>query len=96
MEIISATRDEVRDALNDLLEHDMAKQRRQELSEQSFREWVYSTLRALFANLGYQLQSFEEFWQDIGINISEGWKEGRKQARREAELRRKMRERRYR
>ncbi len=96
MEIISATRDEVRDALNDLLEHDMAIQKRRELSEQSFKEWAYCTIRTIFAELGYRLQSFEEFWQDIGICISKGWQEGREQARKEAKLRREMRERRYR
>lgn len=96
MEIISATSEEVRDVMNDILEHDIAMQRRRELSEESFKEWLYNTVRAIFAKLGYQLQNFEDFWVDIGISIKEGWSDGREQAKRENELKRKMRERKYR
>lgn len=93
---ISASSDEVQAAMNDLLERDIARQRRKEMADASFREWIYDILRSVFAKLGYKLQSFEEFWQDVGINISAGWNEGREQARKEAELRRKLRERKYR
>ena len=92
---ISATDPEVREMLNDILEHDLAKRKREELSENSFKEWVYNALRSIFANLGYKLQSFEEFWKDVGISIQEGWQDGREYARKEAELRRKMRQRRF-
>lgn len=92
---ISAADPEVQDMLNDLLEHELAKKKRNELSDESFKEWVYNAVRTLLANLGYTLQSFEEFWIDIGISIKEGWQDGRNQARKEAELRRKKRQRRY-
>lgn len=91
---ISATDPEVREMINDILEHDLAKKKREELSENSFKEWVYNTIQSIFANLGYTLQSFEEFWKDVGISIQEGWKDGREYARREAELKRKLRKRR--
>lgn len=96
MEIISATSEEVQDVINDILERDITVQRRRELSDESFKEWLYNTVRTIFAKLGYQLQSFEDFWVDIGINIVTGWNEGREQARKENELKRKMRERKYR
>lgn len=96
MEIIAATSDEVRELMNDILEHDVARQRRQELSEESFKEWLYDTMRRIVAKLGYTLQKFEDFWEDLGINISNGWHEGREQARKEDELKRKIRERKYR
>lgn len=95
MEIVSPTKDELQKAINDILAQDIAKQKRQELSYQSFQEWLYSIVRVVFAKLGYELQSFEEFWRDIGINISQGWKDGREHARNEAEIKRKIRERRY-
>lgn len=96
MEIISATSEEVQDVLNDILEHDITMQRRRELSDASFKEWLYDTVRTILAKLGYQVQNFEDFWVDLGISISTGWNEGREQARRENELKRKMRERKYR
>lgn len=92
---ISATDPEVQEMLNDILEHDLAKKKREELSEISFKEWVYNALRSVFASLGYKLQSFEEFWKDVGISIQEGWQDGREHARKEAELKRKKRQRRY-
>lgn len=93
---ISAENPEVREMLNDILEHELAKKKREELSDESFKEWVYNALRTLVAKLGYTLQNFEEFWKDIGTSIKEGWLDGRDQARKEAELKRKIRERRYR
>lgn len=92
---ISATDPEVQEMLNDILEHELAKKKREELSENSFKEWVYNALRSIFASLGYKLQSFEEFWKDVRISIQEGWQDGRKYARKEAELKRKKRQRRY-
>lgn len=92
---IRATDPEVQEMLNDILEHDLARKKREELSEESFREWVYNALRTIFANLGYTLQSFEEFWKDVGMSIREGWQDGREYARKEAELKRKKRRRRY-
>ena len=96
MEIISAASEEVQDVMNDILERDITMQRRHELSDESFKEWLYNTVRRIFAKLGYQLQNFEDFWVDIGISITTGWNEGREQARKENELKRKMRERKYR
>lgn len=92
---ISASNPEVQAMLQDILEHDIARKKRKELSENSFKEWVYNAIRIIFANLGYALQSFAEFWKDVRINITEGFQDGREQARREAELRRKKRERKY-
>lgn len=92
---ISAENPEVQEMLNDILEHDLAKRKREELSDDSFKEWVYNAIRTLVAKLGYTLQNFEEFWKDIGTGIKEGWQDGRNQARKEAELRRKKRQRRY-
>lgn len=89
---ISAADPEVQEMLNDILEHNLAKKKRKELSEESFKEWVYNTVRTIFANLGYILQSFEEFWRDVGTNIQEGWQMGREHARKEAEIRRKRRQ----
>ena len=90
------TPEELQDALDMLLEMDAAKERRQSLSEQSFKEWVYGILRTVFAKLGYTLVSFQEFWNDVTISIKSGWEEGVELARREAELNRKKRERRHR
>jgi hypothetical protein len=95
MEILAASSPEVQAMFQDILEHDMAKRKREELSEASFKEWVYDAVRIIFAKLGYQLQSFSEFWTDVGISISEGFRDGREQARREAALKRKLRERKY-
>lgn len=92
---ISAEDPEVQEMLNDILEHDLAKRKREELSDDSFKEWVYNAIRTLVAKLGYTLQNFEEFWKEIGTGIKEGWQDGRNQARKEAELRRKKRQRRY-
>lgn len=93
---ISAEDPEVQEMLNDILAHDLAKRKREELSDESFKEWVYNAIRTLFAKLGYTLHSFEDFWKEIGTGIKEGWQDGRNQARKEAELRRKKRQRRYR
>lgn len=93
MEDISASHEDVRAVMDDLLERDIAQQKRKELSDESFKEWVYNTLYLIFAKLGYRLQAFEDFWRDIGISISSGWRAGREQARAEAEVRRKIRER---
>ena len=92
---ISVADPEVQEMLNDILEHDLAKKKCEELSENSFKEWVYDVLRTVFASLGYKLQSFEECWKDAGLSIREGWQDGRAYARKEAELRRKQRQRRY-
>jgi len=93
MEEISASSEEVRAAMENLLKNEVAQQKRYQLSEASFKEWVYNTLYRVFENMGYYLQSFEEFWRDIGISIKSGWKAGRSQARAEAEIRRKIRDR---
>ena len=90
---ISASSDEVRAAMDDLLQREIAQERRRTLSEASFKEWLYKTLYSVFAQLGYRLQAFEDFWRDIGDSISSGWNAGRKQAQEEAEIRRKKRER---
>ena len=90
---ISASSDEVRAAMNDLLQREEAQERRRTMSEISFKEWLYRALYTIFAQLGYRLQAFEDFWCDIGISITSGWNEGREQARQEAEIRRKIRER---
>lgn len=95
---ISATiieNEELQEMINDLLEHDIAKRKREELSTESFKEWIYDVIKNIFAQLGYKLQSMEEFWKDIKLSVTEGWEDGREQARREAELRRKKRQRRY-
>ncbi len=92
---ISATDPEVQEMLKDILEHENAKKKREELSDESFKEWIYDALRIIFANFGYKLQSFEEFWKDVTISIHEGWRDGREHARKEAELRRKIRQKRY-
>ena len=81
---ISAENPEVQEMLNDILEHDLAKRKREELSDDSFKEWVYNAIRTLVAKLGYTLQNFEEFWKDIGTGIKEGWLDGRNLARKEA------------
>lgn len=90
---VSASSDEVRAALDDLLQRENAIEKRKILSEASFKEWIYNTLYHIFAQMGYRLQSFEEFWRDVGVSVSSGWADGRKQAKEEAEIRRKRRER---
>lgn len=89
------TKEEYEEVLNDLLESDIAKNKREKLSESSFREWVYQILRSLFAKLGYTIASFEEFWVDVGLSITRGWKDGVEKAHREAEIKRKIREKKY-
>ena len=86
---------EVQDMIQDIMEHDTARKKRQEMTESSFKEFLYNALRMMSAKLGYKLQNFAEFWKDVGISIVDGFRDGRTQARHEAELRRKKREMRY-
>jgi len=87
--------EDMQSVLNDLLEMEQAKKNRAVMSEDSFKEWVYKILKVFFANLGYEIQTFIEFWKDVGISISSGFADGREQARHEAELRRRIRKKRY-
>lgn len=84
-------REELQIALDSLLEQDIARKRREELSETSFKEWVYNILHTMFARLGYKIVSFEQFWVDVSLSIKSGWTEGTELARKEAELRRRIR-----
>ena len=87
------TKEELQMVLDALLEREIAQRKREELSEQSFKEWVYNFLYDVFARMGYAIVSFEEFWTDVSLSIKSGWEEGVEIARKEAELKRKKRER---
>ena len=96
MEIISASSEDVQSVYKDIMETRRAKQRRQELSEESFRVWLYGIISAIFDELGYQLESFEQFWIGIGRAVATGFSDGRARAREEARRDREEWERRYR
>ncbi|MBR5948976.1 MAG: hypothetical protein IKZ82_10105 [Clostridia bacterium] len=87
-----ASDDEIKRVFDEMMATQAAKSKRIELSEKSFKEWLYSVLRTYFARIGYKLKSFEEFWRDIGISIKSGFREGQEAAKKEAEIRRKLRE----
>lgn len=57
---ISATDPEVQEMLNDILEHELAKKKREELSEESFKEWVYNALRIIFATRSNSSHQFSQ------------------------------------
>lgn len=87
-----ASEDEIKRVMDEMMASQTAKKKRIELSETSFKEWLYSVLRTYFAKIGFALKSFEEFWRDIGISIKSGFSEGVAAAKKEAEIRRKLRE----
>ena len=91
----SASRDDLQAALDHILESEAAKNKREQLSEKSFREWIYSMLRIACAKMGYALQTIEEFWTDVKGSIRSGWRDGVEQAKKEAAIRRRMREEKY-
>lgn len=74
---------------------EMAQQRRNELSEQSFMVWLQDVFTQVALTLGYSLTMISEFFKTLGYAFSTGFEQGRNMARQRGELDRERIRRRF-
>lgn len=69
------------DVLRELALNREAVAKRRELSEASFREWLYNQIEEIASRLGYIVQNLAEFAKDMSYGFKKGFAEGRQTAR---------------
>ncbi len=81
MKTITTSDPEFTDILRELSVQGDAIRKRRELSEDSFRLWLYSAINEIADRLGYVLQNAVEFVRDMADGFQKGIAEGRERAR---------------
>lgn len=73
---------EFEEVLRELALNREAIRRRRELSEASFRQWLYEQINDIAHKLGYAIQDIAEFVKDMAYSFKQGYAAGRDAARR--------------
>lgn len=68
-----------------------AIRKREELSDNSFRDWICDAIRILAEQLGYHIQNLYEFTLDMADAFATGFEAGRRRAKENAYRKRKGR-----
>lgn len=84
MRTITTSDPDFAEILRELDTQGEAVQKRRELSEESFRLWLYSALKEIATGLGYVIQNLAEFFRDMGDGFRTGFAEGRERARKKS------------
>ena len=70
------------DVLRELALNREAVIKRRELSEDSFKEWLYKQVVEIGHRLGFVIQDIAEFFKDMAYGWNKGFDEGREESRR--------------
>lgn len=81
MRTITTLDPEFAEILRELDAQGDAVRKRRELSEESYRLWLYSALKEIATGLGYVIQNMAEFFRDMGDGFRTGFAEGRERAK---------------
>lgn len=59
----------------------LAKKKREEMTDDSFRKWICRAIEIFADKLGYHIQNLYEFTLDMADSFVRGFKSGRERAR---------------
>lgn len=71
---------EFQDLLSEVMNQKEAINKRKELSEVSFRDWLCDVIAILADKLGYIIQNLKEIPMDMAYSFSSGFQAGRERA----------------
>lgn len=72
---------EFKDLYNEIISQNETKQKRMQMSDYSFREWLCKVIEEIAGHLGYHIQNLYEFTLDIADSFQKGYQAGRSRAR---------------
>lgn len=72
---------EIQQLLNEVLNRSETIKKRNELSEESFRDWLCRTIEIIAEKMGYIISNLKEIPLDIGYSFGKGFKAGIEKSR---------------
>lgn len=73
---------EIRTLYEQVLKSAEASKKREDLSNESFKLWLFETVTIIAQKFGYYIQDLAVFISDMNYCIKKGFKEGREEAKR--------------
>ena len=87
---VTPTQEDLKMLVETLQANELAKQKRAELSKESFDVWFQDIIRSIALKLGYTIQQIVEFIHNLGYAFELGFEKGRNLAKQRGDLRRKQ------
>ena len=78
---ITIDSDEFKEMYLEISEMALAKKKRKELTDDSFRRWICHAIEIFAEQIGYHIQNLYEFTLDMADSFKRGFKSGRERAR---------------